>query len=226
MRNLDYHIFKDNLFEQFAKIGKAVASPKRLELLEVLCQGERTVEALAEETELSVANASKHLQALKAANMVATERRGNFVSYRLADEGVREFCGALRRLAEARLGDVVKIREDFFRLHADVEAMDAEALLARMKKRNAVLVDVRPAEEFLAERIAGAVSIPLRDLEARLAELPVGKEIVVYCRGTSCVLSFQAVEILKAAGRRAAVLKCGVHEWRERGYPVSAGAAG
>jgi len=216
-------LFKDAIYEQFARIGKAVSSPKRLELLDLLCQGERTVEALANEAGLTVANTSQHLQVLRAARLVETEKEGVFVTYRLADQTVCEFYRAMRLLAESRLAEVEQIKRRFLEGKADMEPVNRERLLRRVRTGAVIVLDVRPSEEFAAGHIPGAISVPLRDLERRLSELPKDQEIVAYCRGPYCVLAVQAVEVLRKRGFHAVRLEDGIQDWRAMGLPVAVG---
>ena len=222
MRNRNRH-FKDAIYEQFSRIGKALSSPRRLELLDLLCQGERTVEVLAREAKLSAANASQHLQVLRAARLVEAEKNGLFVTCRLADEAVCEFFRAMRLLAETRLAEVQQLLRDFLKGRGDMEPVDSGTLLQRLQEGAVTLVDVRPAEEYRAGHVPGAISVPLKELERRLAQLPRDKEIVAYCRGRYCVLAVRAVEMLRAKGFRAARMEEGVPDWRARGLPVAVG---
>lgn len=216
--------FKDAVYDQFARIGKAISSPKRLELLDLLCQGERTVEALARETGLSVANTSQHLRALHAARLVETDKRGVYVAYRLADDSVCEFFTLLRVMAENHLAEIHRIVHTFFEDREDMEPVDKEALLARIQEGSVTVLDVRPPEEYQAGHIPGAISVPLKALESRLSELPKHQEIVAYCRGPYCVLAVEAVELLRAQGFRSVRLEDSVYDWRRRGLPVAVGA--
>jgi rhodanese-related sulfurtransferase len=212
--------FKDAIYEQFSRIGKAVSSPKRLELLDLLCQGERTVEALAREAGLNIANASQHLQVLRAARLVDAEKQGLYVTYRIADPAVCEFFRSMRVLAEARLAEVKQMAQRFFEGADGFEPVDRQTLLGRVREGAATVIDVRPVEEYQAAHIRGAISVPLAQLESRLAELPKDREIVAYCRGPYCVLAAEAVRILRAEGFRAARLEDGVQDWQARGLPV------
>ena len=214
--------FKDSVYEQFARIGKAVSSPKRLELLDLICQGEHTVETLAKESRLTVANASQHLQILRAARLVETEKKGLYVIYRLADRSVCEFYRALRTLAESRLAEVEQITHRFLEGREGMEPVDREKLLERVRGGSVTVLDVRPEEEYHYEHIPLAISIPLKELAARLSELPRDREIVAYCRGPYCVLAIEAVEMLRANGFQAVRLDYGVQDWRARGFPVIA----
>ncbi|MGM0486775.1 MAG: ArsR/SmtB family transcription factor [Planctomycetota bacterium] len=215
--------FKNAIYEQFARIGKAVSSAKRLELLDLLCQCERTVESLASETGMTVANTSRHLQVLRAARLVDAEQEGVYVTYRLTDDAVGEFFRNMRSLAERRLAEIERITRHFLEGREGLEPVDRDALLERVREGEATVLDVRPAEEHRAGHIPGAVSIPLKELEDRLSELPRGQEIVAYCRGPYCVLAIRAVEMLRAKGFRAVRLEDGVQDWRARGFPVARG---
>ena len=213
--------FKDAIYEQFARIGKAVSSPKRLELLEILCQGERTVEVLAKETGLTVANTSQHLQALRAARLVETEKVGVFVTYCLADQMVCEFFRSMRVLAESRLAEVEQIKRQFLQGREGMDPIDRDALLKSVREGDVTVLDVRPSEEYRAGHIPGAISIPLKELELRLSSLPQNQEIVAYCRGPYCVLAVQAVELLRSKGFNALRLEEGIQDWRAMGFSVA-----
>jgi rhodanese-related sulfurtransferase len=208
------------LYEEFARIGRAVSSPVRLQLLEVLAQGERTVEALAREIGQSLANVSHHLQALREARLVDARKDGLYVSYRVSDADVFELVRLIRRLARNRLAEVDRIVETYLHRLDELEPVGRDALLARARDGTIVVVDVRPAEEYAAGHIAGAVSIPLEDLERRVRELPKDKEIVAYCRGPYCVMAFKAVEVLRGKKLRARRLEEGFPEWKAAGLPV------
>ncbi len=220
MRNPN-RIFKDAIYEQFARIGKAVSSPKRLELLDLLCQGERTVEVLAKETGLTVANASQHLQVLRAARLVDAEKLGLFVTYRLADQAVCEFFRAMRLLAESRLAEVEQIKRRFLEGREGMEPVDRNALLKQVREGAVTVLDVRPVEEYRAGHIPGAISIPLKELERRMSKLPRDQEIVAYCRGPYCVLAIQAVEMLRSKGFNAVRLEEGIQDLRAMGFPIA-----
>jgi len=222
MRNPN-RVFKDSIYEQFARIGKAVSSPKRLELLDLLCQAERTVEALAKETGLTVANTSQHLQVLRAARLVEAEKVGLFVTYRLADEAVCEFYRAMRVLAESRLAEVEQIKRRFLEGRVGMEPVDRDALLKRVRAGEVIVLDVRPVEEYQAGHIPGAISIPLKEIKRHLSELPHGQEIVAYCRGPYCVLSIEAVEMLRAKGFDALRLEEGIQDLRAMGFSIAVG---
>jgi rhodanese-related sulfurtransferase len=210
-------------YEQLARIGRAVASGPRLALLDLLRQGPRTVESLATEAGLTLANTSQHLKVLRQARLVETDKRGVFVTYRVADASVDSFCSALRGLAETRLAEVQQIARAFVERRGGFEAVDKQRLLERVRAGEVTLLDVRPAEEYLAAHIEGAVSVPLSELERHLGRLPKLRDVVAYCRGPYCVLAPQAVALLQARGYRAFALGDGVAEWRARGLPVVAG---
>jgi rhodanese-related sulfurtransferase/DNA-binding transcriptional ArsR family regulator len=214
---------KDRLYEAFARTAKAAGSPKRVELLELLAQGERTVEALAVATGMGVTNTSAHLQVLARSQLVATRKDGTKVFYRLADDDVAAFVVALRDLARSRLAEVEQVVRDYFAARDALEPVRREDLLARASEGKVVILDVRPAEEFAAGHIPGALSVPLGQLDAALARLPQRAEIVAYCRGPYCVLAPQAVERLRARGFRARRLADGLPEWRLAGLPVAVG---
>lgn len=213
--------FRDSIYEQFARIGKAVSSPKRLELLDLLCQSERTVEALANETGLTLANTSQHLQVLRAARLVEAEKEGLYVKYRLADETVCEFFRSMRVLAESRLAEVEMIKRQFLDGREGMEPVDRNALLRRVREGAVTVLDVRPVEEYRAGHIPGALPVPLSKLESVLTQLPKGREVVAYCRGPYCVLAVKAVELLNQRGFNAIRLEEGVQDWRAMGYAVS-----
>jgi len=215
--------FKTAIFEQFARIGKAISNPSRLELLDLLCQGPRTVEVLAKEASLGFANTSQHLKALKAARLVETEKSGLFVTYRLADEQVCQFFRSLRNLAETRLTEVREITREFLANRQGLEPVDRDVLLTKVREGAVTVLDVRPAEEYRAGHIPGALSIPLKELERRLSDLPRDREVVAYCRGPYCVLAVEAVEILRSRGFSAFRLEENVQDWREEGLPVATG---
>jgi DNA-binding transcriptional ArsR family regulator len=203
---------KDALFEAIALMGKGFASPVRLELLDLLAQAPRTVRELARASEQSTANTSQHLQALQAAGLVSRRREGTSVRYALAGEDVLALWLALRDASAARLAEVERAAREY--LGTDVEAIGSEELIARLSRGDAVLVDARPAEEYAAGHIDGARSIPIDELERRLAELPEDQEVIAYCRGPFCAYAHQAVRTLERSGRRARRLQEGWPEWR------------
>jgi len=208
------HALHDAMYEQLARIGKALAAPKRLELVDLLAQGPRTVESLASHGRLSVANASQHLQVLRSAGLVEGERRGTFVEYRLADAGVARFTVALRDLARARLAEVD-------RLHARIEGghpEDEKEVVRLVRSGEATVIDVRPAEEHAAGHLPRAQSIPLGELKARAGALPRDRPLVVYGRGPFCGMALDAVALLRKAGADAHRMGLGVTDWRARGW--------
>lgn len=213
--------FKDDIYEQFARIGKAVSSPKRLELLDLICQGPRTVEMLARESSLTVANTSRHLHVLRGTGLIEGRKEGLYVVYRIADPSVCEFFRNMRLLAEKRLADIGRITRRFLDGREGLEPIDREELIERVRRKSVTVIDVRPVEEYQAGHIPGAISVPLKELELRLAELPKDKEIVAYCRGPYCVLAIQAVEALRAKGYFAVRLEDGVFDWRAKGFKVT-----
>jgi rhodanese-related sulfurtransferase/DNA-binding transcriptional ArsR family regulator len=213
---------KTALFDEFARVGKALASGRRMELLDVLANGERTVEVLAGEGGLSVANASQHLQVLRRAGLVATRREGTSVHYRLAGPEVFELWRALRTLAASRLAEVERLAAAYLGARNELEPVTRHELARRLQQgEELVVLDVRPAEEYAAGHLPGAVSIPVSELRRRLAELPRGREIVAYCRGPFCAFAHEAVQVLADAGLTARRLEDGLPEWRADGLPVS-----
>ncbi|MEO8180444.1 MAG: metalloregulator ArsR/SmtB family transcription factor [Deltaproteobacteria bacterium] len=217
-----HRAFKDGLYGQFARIGKALASPHRLELLELLAQSERTVDSLAKETGLSMANASQHLQCLRDAGLIESRKAGLFVHYRLADDSVLLLTKSLRTVAERRLAELERLVREHFGERPDPEPVSMEELLDRARSGRIVILDARPALEYAAGHIAGALSAPLDELQERLRRLPKGKEYVAYCRGPYCVYADRAVQLLRASGRRARRLRDGFPEWKAAGMPVEA----
>ena len=215
--------FKDAIYEQFARIGKAVSSPKRLELIDLICQSEKTVETLSKETGLTMANTSQHLQTLKTARLIKAEKEGLYVKYRLADENVCEFFRSMRLLAENRLAEVDMIKRRFLEGKQGMEPVNREDLLKRVVAGDVTVLDVRPVEEYAAGHIPGALSVPLEQLKEILAELPADQEIVAYCRGPYCVLAVKAVEVLRDKGFIAIRLEESVQDWRALGLPVETG---
>ena len=211
---------KARLLNELARVGKALGSASRLELLEVLAQGGRTVETLAQAAGLSVANASRHLQVLREARLVEAEKEGVFVRYRLAGPEVFDLTRSVRTLAERRIAEVERIARAFREGREGLEPIGGADLAERLRSGTVLLLDVRPEEEFRAGHIAGAVSVPLERLASALRRLPRGKEIVAYCRGPYCVLADRAVESLRASGRRARRFTDGFPEWRAAGLPI------
>lgn len=206
--------WKDQLYQEFARIGKCLSSPKRLELIDLLAQGPKAVEQLAKITGMSVANVSQHLQTLHESRLVRSHKRGNFVIYDIAEPSVAEFMVSLHRLSENQLVEIQKLKSEILHHGISMEPIAMEELLVRMDRGEVVLLDVRPEDEYAMGHIPGAISIPMKELEKQLTSLPADKEIVAYCRGPYCLMSAQAVEILKSKGIKATRLEEGVYEWK------------
>ena len=214
--------FKDRLYPQFARIGQALASEKRLELVDLLAQAPRHVDALAQETGMSVANVSQHLQILRSANLVEAERQGNMTFYRLSDPAVVNLWLALRGVAESRLAEVKELARGLpGRDNGNTVSRDE---VAGMMKANALLLDVRPRQEFDAGHLKGAINIPIDELRRRLKELPKDRQVITYCRGEFCVFADEAAEILRSKGYDVVRLEGGWPEWQSEGRPVRTGA--
>ncbi|WP_354675038.1 ArsR/SmtB family transcription factor [Cupriavidus alkaliphilus] len=211
---------KDRLYEQVARIGKAVASPKRLELIELLCQGQKTVEALAAQAQISVKLASAHLRELRLARLVETRRHGKYVLYRLADSGVADLWVALRTQAEERLVELQVALANIVSHGDELEHLDRKAILKKAAAGEVLVLDVRPGDEFATAHLPHAHSLPLDELKKRLAELPKDVPVVAYCRGPFCLMAKDAVALLRKKGYRAMHLTDGVAEWRARGLPI------
>lgn len=214
---------KKQIFTHFAQIAKAMASPNRLELLETLAQGERSVERLAEAAGMSIANTSHHLQVLREGGLVRARKEGVQVFYRLSDDEIPQMLGCLRRVGERHLADVTLIVREHFTSDEGLRPVDHRELTALLKSGDAVIIDVRPPEEYAAGHIPGAVNIPLKLLPQHLAELPRRKEVVAYCRGPYCMLAVEAVKRLRKHGYRARRLEDGFPEWKAEGRPVAVG---
>jgi len=208
------------LFAQFAAVAKSLGHAHRLELLEQLAQRERSVEVLADRTGLSIANASQHLQQMRRAGLVTSRRDGKFVYYRLADDAVLELLAALRRIAERNIAEVERVVRSYFDQRDRLEPVSREELVQRSRAGMVTILDVRPEDEFALGHLPGALNIPLRKLKASLAKLDPRQEIVAYCRGPYCVLSYEAVAQLRAKGFKARRLEDGLPEWRMAGLPV------
>lgn len=215
--------FKDAIYEQFGRVGKALSSPRRIELLELLSQGPRTVEALAGLTGQSVANASHHLLVLRASGLVTSTKTGVFVTYRLAGDVVMQFFDSLRQVTEARSAEIKRLTHEFLHERGLAEELDREALIGRVRRGEAIVLDVRPPEEYRAGHIPGALSVPITELKRRLSEIPTDREIVAYCRGPYCVMAIDAVQILRSNGFRAVRLDESLFQWRERGFAIAEG---
>jgi ArsR family transcriptional regulator len=211
---------KQALFAQFAVIAKTLGHAHRLELLEQLAQGERSVEVLADRTGLSIANASQHLQKLKRAGLLTARRQGKLVFYALADDGILDVLTALRRVAERNVAEVERIVRSYFDKRDELEPVSRKQLLKLIRAGSVTVLDVRPPDEFALGHLPSAVNIPLRALKGRLAELDPAQDIVAYCRGEYCVLSFEAVALLRARGFKVRRLEDGLPEWRAAGLPI------
>lgn len=210
---MDHRTFKTEINDQFARIAKAIANPHRLELVDLLAQGERSVEALAQETALSVANASQHLQALREAHLIVGRKEGLRVYYRLSDPAVYKLVQVIRDIAEHQLADVERIVKTYMTERATMDPVTLNELLSRLHEPGLVILDVRPALEFAQGHIAGARSIPIDELENRLNELPKEQEIVAYCRGAYCIFADEAVELLAAHGYPVRRMQQGYPDW-------------
>ena len=204
---------KDLLYQEFARIGKSLSSPKRLEILDILSQGPKSVDALAKSTDMSVANVSQHLKTLFNSRLVKFKKEGNFVIYELADEVISDFLITLHALSEKQLIQVQQIKEEFLNAQLGLEGITLSELIPRMEKGEVLLLDVRPKEEFEEAHIPGAISIPIEELEDTLSSLPVNCDVVAYCRGSYCLMSANAVKILKANGIKSFRMEQGVKEW-------------
>ena len=212
---------KQEVYKGLARIGAALSSAVRLELLELLAQGERSVDELATLTGASVANTSQHLQKLKQAGLIVGRKEAQFVKYRLAGDEVVALFNALGVAGQAYLADVDRVLRLYFTAKDDLEPVLAAELLERAKKGLVTVLDVRPREEFAAGHVPGAVNVPIHELEKRLAELPKRKEVVAYCRGPYCLMSYDAVQLLRRKGLKARRLKDGLPEWRTAGLPTA-----
>jgi rhodanese-related sulfurtransferase/DNA-binding transcriptional ArsR family regulator len=214
---------KRDLYIQFASVAKAIANEHRLELLELIAQGERSVEALVERSGLSIANASQHLQHLRRAGLVTARRQAKFVLYRLADDSVLTMVAAMHKVAERNVGEVERILRSYFHARDDLEPVSRAELTKRMKQGLVTVLDVRPEDEFALGHLPGARNVPLGQLKRHLSKLDRKTEIVAYCRGPYCVLSFEAVAQLRKLGFKARRLEDGLPEWKAAGLPVETG---
>jgi len=212
--------FKGDLFEQFARIGKALSSGKRLEMLEFLAQGERSVEQLARMTGLAVANTSQHLQQLRQVGLVTARKEGLYVYYRVAGDSIVRLLAALRAVGEEHVADVDRLVKLFRDSKDNLEPVPAKELLQRVKQGLVTVLDVRPPEEYAQGHIRGAINVPVTELKKRLHQIPAGLEVVAYCRGPYCLLAYEAVQILRKKGIKARRLEDGYPEWKSAGLPV------
>jgi rhodanese-related sulfurtransferase len=219
------HAAKHRIYEQFARLGKAMSASARLELLDLLVQGERSVDALARSAELSIANASQHLQVLAAARLVETRRDGQRILYRLADASVEALWLALRRTAEQRLTELDAVAQDYLTGRDEFEPIDRQELARRLKAGTVTLIDVRPTEEYEQAHIAGAISVPPEAVATWAKRAPRSKQVVAYCRGPYCVFAIEAVATLRKRGVRAVRSEDGVAEWRAAGLPMATRAS-
>ena len=210
------------MFEQFAEVAKAAEHPHRLLLLQLLGQAETAVEALAERAGMTIANTSQHLQRLRRAGLVATRKQGQHALYRLADSAVLDLLAALRALAERNLAEAQQLIQSYFRERDRLEPLSRKELLRRIRDKQVTVLDVRSPDEFVAGHLPGAVNIPLNALRRRLKELPPSEQIVAYCRGPYCVLSYEAVAQLRKHGYEAWRLEDGYPEWKAAGLPIQA----
>jgi len=218
-----HRAFKDALYAQFARLGHALASPKRIELLDLLGQGEKTVESLAEQVATPVKNTSAHLRVLRQARLVETRRDGTYVYYRLADDDVFRLLRTLETLGHRRLADVQQVVQAYLDGRDALEPVTFQELRRLMREDDVTLVDVRPTDEYEAGHIPGAVSLPVSDLRRRLRELPKHREVIAYCRGRYCVYSLDAVTVLRKLGYRARRAQEGWPDWKAAGLPVEVG---
>ncbi|MUT68754.1 metalloregulator ArsR/SmtB family transcription factor [Paenibacillus sp. NEAU-GSW1] len=216
---MDYELpmrhFKDNIYRQFARIGKCLSSDKRLELLDLLSQGPKSVEKLAQATAMSVANVSRHLQILLDANLVKFSKKGTFVIYSLTSPEINVFLSSLWRISELQLAEVLRIKADFINHFDHLQTLSLEEVLHKMEEGSIMLLDVRPADEYEAEHIPGAVSVPIEELHHYIQGLPKNVQIAAYCRGPYCIYSAQAVEQMLQEGFSAFRLVSGIQEWQE-----------
>jgi rhodanese-related sulfurtransferase len=216
--------FKDALYAQFARIGHAVASPKRIELLDLLSQGEKTVEQLAEQSATAIKNTSAHLRVLRQARLVETRRDGAYVYYRLGADDVFRFVRDLQALGRGRLAEVEQVARLYIDERDDLEPVTIKELRRRMRDGDVTVIDVRPEEEYQAGHIPGALAIPVAQIKRRLAEIPKKRDVVAYCRGPYCVFSVEAVGILRKHGYRARRTNEGFPDWRASGLPIASGS--
>lgn len=214
------HPAKDDLFDALARPAKAMASPRRVELLDLLAQAPRTVEALAAESSMSIANTSQHLQVLRSAGLVTSDKAGQYVTYRLASHAVHELVVALRSVAERHVADLAEVKRSLLLDADDITPVSGKELLRRARAAEVVLLDVRPREEFDAAHLPHAISVPIGELARRVDELPRDADVVAYCRGPYCVYAAEAVRLLRRRGFRAFRLEDGVPEWRARRLPL------
>ena len=210
--------FKDLVYSQFARISKALSSPKRFELLDYLSQGPKTVERLSKETNMSVANTSKHLQSLLEAKLVKFSKDKNFVNYSLGDDNVVKLLHSIKNLSEMQFSDITHVRKDYIERNEKIKIVQLKDMLEEIQNGEAVLIDVRPEDEYKNQHITGALSMPVLDLEDHISSLSKDKKIIAYCRGPYCAFATQAVETLNSLGYEAYRMEEGVHEWKQAEY--------
>lgn len=220
---MSYRELKDPLYREFARIGHALASPKRIELLDLLAQGEKTVELLAEQSATPIKNTSAHLRVLRQARLVETRRDGTYVHYRLADADVARFVRDLEQLGRQRLAEVEHVAQLYIDDRDELEPVTLPELRKLVRKGDVTVIDVRPVEEYEAGHIPGAVSIPVSELKRRMGELPKRREVIAYCRGPYCVFALEAVTLLRKQGFRARRSEEGLPDWRAAGLPIATG---
>jgi rhodanese-related sulfurtransferase len=220
---MSHREFKDALYTQFARIGHALSSPKRIELLDLLSQGEKTVETLADDASTPVKNTSAHLRVLRQARLVETRKDGTYVFYRLADDHVEGFLRAFQALGQQRLAEVEHVANLFLHRHDELQPVTLVELRRRLRNGEATVIDVRPRSEYEAGHLPGALSVPVAELKKRMKEFAKAREIIAYCRGPYCVYSLDAVTLLRKNGYRARRAEGGLPEWRLAGLPVASG---
>lgn len=220
---MSHREFKDALYAQFARIGHALASPKRIEMLDLLGQGEKSVEQLAEHASTPLKNTSAHLRVLRQARLVETRKRGTHVFYRLADGGVERFLREFQGLSEKRLAEVEQVTRLVLHSQDELQPVTRAELRRRLRDGSATVIDVRPRDEYEAGHIPGALSMPVDEVKRRMKELPRGREVIAYCRGPYCLYSLEAVTLLRRSGYRARRAEEGIPDWRLAGLPVAAG---
>lgn len=212
--------FRDQIYQQFSRIGKALSSPRRIEILDLLSQAEQSVETIANKSGMSIANTSRHLQVLYQAKLVESQKEGVQVYYRLASSEVAEFFQSMQLLGKNRFAEIEQIVKDYLQDRKGMESVDQEALLERIRSGDTIVLDVRPPDEYQAGHLPKAVSVPLKELELKLKDLPKNKQIAAYCRGRYCVLAVEAVDLLRSRGFDAVRMEMGVQDWQARGYEI------
>ena len=217
--------FKDAVYAEFARIGKALASPRRLELLDLLCQGPRTIDDLSRQVGQSLASTSHHLQVLRRSRLVEAEKSGLYVTYRLTGSAVEGLFHSLRQMGESHIAEIDRVTRQFLAEREALEPVDQASLLERVRDGEVLLIDVRPEAEYRAGHIQGALCVPLAELERHLSDLPRDRDIVAYCRGRYCVMSLDAIDVLREHGFTAVRLDDGIVEWKARGWAIHSEAS-